>query len=896
VTQEFHISVTPVGSDDYLVRTERVAPGVPLAEEQVNWAIQDWLAHSRQLMNNPLLELLQGNGTRVGGFEFYPRPNGNQGNGDGIQTPTLLELGQTLYNSLFSGTLRDSWMTARGIAQHKGEMLRLRLGLKGEKLPRLPWEVMNAGDRDGMGTMRRPIATGTDVVFSRYQPGISMMGGYLSVLAVKQPIRVLLAIAAPTDQERLELKREAEHLQEELQQNKGLLGDATLGNPVDFEVTVLEQPGRADLTQALEQGQYHIFHYAGHSNLGVAGGNLYLVNPQSGLTEVLSGDDLAGLLVNNSIRLVVFNSCRGTHSSLSGYDTDQEGNLAEALVSRGIPAVLAMAEKIPDDVALTLTRLFYRNLKQGYPLDLSLSRARQGLISSFGSHQLYWALPVLYLHPEWDGYLATGDRTRINPADRLVLTPQVSNPPPKLAGEDIEPIPPATAATDADEEWDRISRAVLVDDDLVSEGRSPTENQLPPEPDDLSYETDTPDIAELIQELAPPDEVGSAAAPTPDLPGGFGTDTESASSSAPSSAPSEVETSETREADAVLSSPSTFSGESHPEDEMVTIYPTLEPQDELPEIGVAERREAEPATLVPRRNRAAYIVLPLVGAAAMAIALALMPNGWLRNGAPSPGDVLPEIPTTSGGTTTEGPEVAPVPNDVALTEEEQLRARAIQNFDQGNIEAGAAAFTVLLDRNALTEARAVHATLKPEQVSDPEVLYLTGRMGWQAMRQGDLDYTVDDARRYWSTAVDKNPNVAAYHNALGFAQYRQGKFSEAVQSWCKAIALVRDPGFDVASADPKSIQCPAPDRLSDPALITPYAGIALVYQRIATEPGFANVENPLAQAKQLNTLIIEDNPDARMIQDLPNGWLWTEEMIAEWNQLNEVPSEVPSQD
>lgn len=878
MTQEFHISVTPVGSDEYLVRTERVAPGVPLAEEQVKWTLEEWLTHARQLMNNPLLELLQGNGTRVGGFEFYPRPAGGE-NGN-VQVPTLMELGQTLYNSLFSGTLRDSWMTARGIAQHKGEMLRLRLGLKGERLPRLPWEVMNAGDRDGMGTMRRPIATGTDVVFSRYQPGISMMGGYLSVLAVKQPIRVLLAIAAPTDQERLELKREAEHLQEELQQKKTLVNDASLGTQVEFEVTVLEQPGRAELTQALEQGQYHIFHYAGHSNLGVAGGNLYLVNAQSGLTEVLSGDDLAGLLVNNSIRLVVFNSCRGTHSSLSGYSTEQEGNLAEALVSRGIPAVLAMAEKIPDNVALTLTRLFYRNLKQGYPLDLSLSRARQGLISSFGSHQFYWALPVLYLHPEWDGYLATGDRTRINPADRLVLTPQVSNAPPKLSGEESEPIPPEAAATDADEEWDMISRAVLVDDELAPDGRSPTDPLLPLDLDDLSYGSDVPEIAELIQELAPSEE-----ATTTDLPD---SDVGDEPRLHPSWVELEGEPAETQEAEAVLSSPSTSGGASHPEDEMVTIYPTLEPQDELPEIGVAERREAEATTLLPRRNRMAYIVLPLVGAAAMATALAVMPNGFLRSGEPSPGEILPEIPVESEGG--DGAIAIPdAPSDAPLTEDEQLRASAIQNFDQGNLEAGTAALGVLLDRNALDDARAVHATLNPEQVSESEVLYLTGRLAWQSMRQGNLDYSVDDARRYWSSAIDKNPNVAAYHNALGFAQYREGKFSESVQSWCRAIALVRDPSFDVASADPQTIQCPAPDRLSDPALVTPYAGIALVYQRIATEPGFETVENPLAQAKQLNTLIIEGNPDARAIQNLANGWLWTEEMIAEWNTLNDVP-------
>ena len=77
------------------------------------------------------------------------------------------------------------------------------------------------------------------------------------------------------------------------------------------------------------------------------------------------------------------------------------------------PAVLAMAEKIPDEVALTLTRLLYRNINQGHTIDISLNRARQGLISAYGSHQLYWALPVLYLHPKFDGLL-------INPNDEEI--------------------------------------------------------------------------------------------------------------------------------------------------------------------------------------------------------------------------------------------------------------------------------------------------------------------------------------------------------------------------------------------------------------------------------------------------------------------------------------------
>lgn len=407
MTQEFRVSVTPLGGDEYLVRTEWREPGVPLAEEQVTWPVDEWLAQASVLMNDPLIGVLRGD--TLHSLPASGKPPGILTH-PGPLSASLVELGQQLYQALFQKTMRDSWMTARGIAQHRQEILRLRLGLKDLRLPRLPWEVLYEGDR--------PLATGTDVVFSRYHSSFdshtsSLRFPPIAASDADQPLRILLVLAAPTDQETLALKQEALHLQEELHSARRQSGSG--GRSPDIELTILDQPGREQLTQTLEHSQYQVFHYAGHSNLGTSGGNLYLVSSRTGLTETLSGDDLAGLLVNNGIRMAVFNSCRGGYTAVSEAGAE-DGNLVEALVKRGIPAVLAMAERIPDDVALNLSRLFYRNLKQGYSIDLSLNRARQGLIASYTSNQLYWALPVLYLHPKFDGYLQSSD---LNERDRL---------------------------------------------------------------------------------------------------------------------------------------------------------------------------------------------------------------------------------------------------------------------------------------------------------------------------------------------------------------------------------------------------------------------------------------------------------------------------------------------
>lgn len=398
MTQEFHLSITPIHNYEYLVRTEQVPDGAQLAESLVIWPVEDWLIEASRLMDDPLMGLLRGGNSEdllLNGASTDRFPSSNRHS----PSENLIAFGQQLYNALFQGSIQESWMRAQGIAQHQRSRLRFRLGLKGTELHRLPWEVMYAGDR--------PLASGTGVVFSRYHSSFSVLKSrfpFAKPLSREPypPLKILMVLAAPNDQEMLALKQEAEYLQHELQKTNPQ--DNAALSPI--ELTILEQPGREQLTQALEHNHYQVLHYAGHSDLGASGGSLYLVNRKTGLTELLSGDDLAGLLVNNGIRMAVFNSCRGVYSATSEA-VGKEGNLAEALVRRGIPAVLAMAERIPDDVALHLSRLFYRNLKQSLPVDLSLNRTRQGLITSYGSDQLYWALPILYLHPEFDGYVQT---------------------------------------------------------------------------------------------------------------------------------------------------------------------------------------------------------------------------------------------------------------------------------------------------------------------------------------------------------------------------------------------------------------------------------------------------------------------------------------------------------
>lgn len=813
---EFHISVTPVGSDEYLVRTERVFPGVPLAEEQLHWPVEQWLEQARQLMSDPVFGILQNQNlpasmpSSESGEDFDPRSpqsfppidaSGDRGAAES-SARNLIALGQQLYNALFQGSLRDSWMMAQGIAQHRQQMLRLRLGLKGNRLPRLPWEVLHDGDRT--------LATGTDVLFSRYQPNT----GNLSVPTISpqsgnRALRILMAIAAPTDQESLELKREATYLQEELQRRAR---NSTPDRP-RLELSTLEQPDRALLAQALEQSQYQVLHYAGHSNFGISGGDVYLVSSKTGLTETLSGDDLAGLLVNNGIQMAVFNSCRGAYTAKTDpLDNRGERNLAETLVKRGIPGVLAMAERIPDEVALTLTRLLYRNLNQGYPVDLSLSRARQGLISAYGSDRLYWALPILYFHPDFDGYLTKRRSGRDSEID--------SDP--------FEPFEPVSGSGGFGDDTDPADEADL--DGVLDEI----------EYGDMSNAEDAAMVGDLLRELAQPDE-------------------------SPSPAPSETRLASDSPSDrgSVARSP-----------HQNAIAPTESP---TPVGQSADMSKPSPFDLPPSRSDTRLLYRrqhPWLNRLLWAIGLiALVAIGvWVVRDRSRP---TPE-PQVSPSPTVE-PTTAPAltPDRLSEANTADVTLYAIEQFNRDNLENGQKAVEALLDRGALQQAS---AALDPVKNADnAEVYFLRGRLAWQFVQSGNQDYSIDDARRYWETALRSRPGTLAYLEALGFAYYAEGKVEQAYQTWLDAVKAV-------APDAPLSSELGAQSQ----AVLDAYGGLALALMKTASERSPAEGAKMQRQAVQLRQQILSANPSGFQPEALGQNWLWTQQAIRDWQQLLEM--------
>ncbi|NJN76686.1 MAG: CHAT domain-containing protein, partial [Synechococcaceae cyanobacterium RL_1_2] len=124
---------------------------------------------------------------------------------------------------------------------------------------------------------------------------------------------------------------------------------------------------------------------------------------------------------------------------------------------------------------------------------------------------------------------------------------------------------------------------------------------------------------------------------------------------------------------------------------------------------------------------------------------------------------------------------------------------------------------VLLDRGAITEARAVLSSVSPKDLNQSEVSFVRGRLAWEAIQMENENYALDDVRRFWQAAVRENPDNPAYLHALGWAYYGEGNYDNAVNNWYQAIALIKEKSGH------------------DDDIFHVYAGLALAFKEIARE-------------------------------------------------------------
>ncbi|MFM7448736.1 MAG: CHAT domain-containing protein [Leptolyngbyaceae cyanobacterium] len=318
----------------------------------------------------------------------------------------MQSLGISLWQWLFDGSIQASLNHSQGIAMGMKRPLRLRLEIRDPDLTGLPWEIM----QDGAG--KQAISLSPHILFSRTSSDV----GALPPLRTDHSLRILLVLGQDSDPMTTTVYHPLQLEQEAIALTSVLKTSGTTGlNPATTtpcQVDTLVQPTPSDLIAALERQSYNVFFYAGHGIPAPNGGLLFL---RSDMT--LNGTELAQVLTRCQVKLAVFNACWGAEPD-HYIDADSavlpaptpsrsipRSSLAEVLIHHGVPAVLGMRDSIADEEALSFIQAFAGALAECLPIDRAVAISRQHLLTLYKYNHQSWTLPVLYMHPEFDGEL-----------------------------------------------------------------------------------------------------------------------------------------------------------------------------------------------------------------------------------------------------------------------------------------------------------------------------------------------------------------------------------------------------------------------------------------------------------------------------------------------------------
>ncbi|GAC1459020.1 MAG: hypothetical protein NVSMB70_03850 [Chamaesiphon sp.] len=260
----------------------------------------------------------------------------------------------------------------------------------------LPWEIMQpqAG--------KPAISLSQQILFSRTTSDVDPLPPQRS----EQALNILLVLGQDAPPEcssvvGLKLEQEADALAKILQnRHQSIVLHENASSLVPCHVDTLLHPTPAELIKALETENYNILFYSGHGITAPDGGLLFL-RPSA----TLNGTELAQVLVRCRVTLAVFNACWGAQPDQENQQAIPRSSLAEVLLHHGVPAVLGMRDSIADEEALSFIQTFALALAQRMPIDQAVTVARQQLLTLYKFNQPAWTLPVLYMHPEFDGEL-----------------------------------------------------------------------------------------------------------------------------------------------------------------------------------------------------------------------------------------------------------------------------------------------------------------------------------------------------------------------------------------------------------------------------------------------------------------------------------------------------------
>ncbi len=309
-------------------------------------------------------------------FRLHERTLGVlDGRGRGRALPQGAELrafGRDLFETLLPGDLRRLYDAAR--SRRKRGALDVVFTSMLDWVADKPWEL-------AFDPSRREFLAASSVNFVR--------NAHTAVPAVSRArrrgrLRVLVVVSRPRGREPLDARAETSGLRKAFR---------SLVDTGKAEIETLTRPTAAALQRRLGEGDVDVLHFVGHGHFDASEREGYLVleDERSG-PRPLGAEALRQVVCQRGLRLVFLNACETGRGGRS----DWTRGAAPALVSGGVPMVVANQYAVLDTAATLFARELYALLAAGKAVGDAAREARIALSAELGASRIDWAVPVVF--------------------------------------------------------------------------------------------------------------------------------------------------------------------------------------------------------------------------------------------------------------------------------------------------------------------------------------------------------------------------------------------------------------------------------------------------------------------------------------------------------------------
>ncbi len=304
----------------------------------------------------------------------------------------IRQFGETLFNAVFQKSIGETYRESKVTADSQEAGLRIRLRFpENPELINIPWEFLFDHRTHSFLTL----SGNTSIV--RY---MELSIGTKS-LQITPPLRVLVVISDPKDYPALNVAKERDKIQQAL---------TPLEQRQRIKLEIIEHATLRKITQGISEHHCHIIHFIGHGDFNEERNEgVVVIEDNKGNGLQVSSQRIAAIIEGSrATRLIVLNACEGGITSLENIFS----GVAQSVVKKGVPAVLAMQYVITDKSAIVFSETFYNALSHGSPVDTSLNLARLAIYNQ--PNEIEFGTAALYMRAK-SGRLFGKDKKKFKP-------------------------------------------------------------------------------------------------------------------------------------------------------------------------------------------------------------------------------------------------------------------------------------------------------------------------------------------------------------------------------------------------------------------------------------------------------------------------------------------------